>query len=194
MINKNNKKSRKSFKFKKINMSSKTKSILVTVVIIALIFLLLMGIRALMNQKKNNVEEGYEFVDVKWKSGGISLENGSMISDSKYMYSSEISVDTVFKINAEFGSNVSYMVFYYDDVGELLYVDNKTEGEKVVGYTSDYRKDISEISLEEGKTIDHVRVCVEWLSNDDEKLNYFERINLARQIDVIVAEESVEEE
>lgn len=180
----NNKFNKNSKKYRNTKMSNKTKSIFVTIGMILLIFALLAGIFTLINRKPT--EEGYESYKVTWKSGGINSEDGSMTIDKTYMYSSAIKVDTALLIRREYSSNVSYMVYYYNDIGELVYKDTEAT-------TSDYNKSIDEIPLDEGVVIDHARIVVEWLEDDNDELSIFERAKLANQINVYVAVETSEE-
>lgn len=177
---------------RKFKMSNKTKSILVTVGMILLIFGVLAGVYTIMNNKP--VEEGYESYKVTWKSGGINLENGAMEENKNFMFSSKIDVDTGLLIRRDYASNVSYMVFYYNNLGELVYADLKPENKETNGYTSDYVKSIDEIPVEEGVVIDHARIVCEWLQNDDDKLSIFERKKLSNKLDVYIAVETFENE
>ena len=192
MRNYNNKKTNKN------SMSNKTKSILVTIGMILLIFALVAGVYTLINPNKQvKTYEGFELVDVTWKNNGIDLETGEFVIDKGYMYSDEIKCESKLKIDRDFVSGISYVVFYYDYLGHLVLVDTNQESknEEFKGYTENYEKDVTSFELEEGKTIDHARILLKWLENDDDKLNLFERNNLKKSIHIYVAETpEVEEE
>ena len=186
-------------KNKNVNrMSNKTKSILVTIGMILLIFALVAGVYTLINPNKQvKTYEGFELVDVTWKNNGIDLETGEFVIDKGYMYSDEIKCESTLKIDRDFVSGISYVVFYYDSLGHLVLVDtnNESKNEEFKGYTGNYEKDVTSFELEEGKTIDHARILLKWLENDDDKLNLFERNNLKKSIHIYVEKVSeVEEE
>ena len=186
----------KNYKKKNYNdnnrkMSNKTKKILTTVVMILLIFGLLAGVFALINAK--TAEEGYDRYNVTWKSGGISTEDGAMVIDKAFMYSSAIEVDTALLIRREYASNVSYMVFYYNEVGEVVYMDLKPDDAETNGYTCDYLKSLDELPCDY-ESIDHARIVMQWTEDDDDELSYFERLDLSNKIRVYVAEETVKTE
>jgi len=170
-------------------MTRKTKSILVTILMIMLISALLLGVNALLNKSD---EEGFDKYNVTWKSGGID-DNGVMNNDEKFMYSSAINVDTVLLIRREFASNIAFKVYYYNDEGKLIYQDVNDEGTHDLSYTTDYKKSIDEIDVGEEK-VDHARIVIEWLENDDERLSFFERISLMDKIRVYVAHDDNAEE
>ena len=169
---------------RKTGMSNKTKSILVTIAMILLIFALLTGVSSMMNKK--NELEGFELQRVTWNSGRLNSEDGSMMIDKNFMYSSAIKCDTTLHITREFGSHVSYTVFYYDELGHLLFKD---EEPTIFNYT----KEIDSITVEDGKVIDHARIVCEWTEDDNAELSFVERIKLANQIKVYVAVETVDE-
>ena len=177
----------------KRKMSDKTKSVLVTIGMILLIFALLAGVYTLMN-KKDELEtfEGFEHFEVTWKQGGINAEDGSMVKDKKFMYSCEIPVESALKIRREYGSHVSFTVYYYNELGNLVYKDAEAT-------TSHYTKSIDDIKATDGYEdveIDHARIVIEWLQNDNDELNWFERNNLKKSINVYVTspvEDTVEE-
>lgn len=178
-----------NYRNKKI-MTDKTKSVLVTVGMILLIFALLVGVNTLMNKNNNGKAiEGYELVDVAWKNNGIDLETGSMVVNKGFMYSEEIECTTTLKIDRDFVSGISYVVFYYDSLGNLVYVDTneKSTSKDFKGYTKDYEKDVTTIELEDGESIDHARILMKWIEDDNDELNIFERNKLTKGLTVYVS-------
>ena len=174
-----NVKTNKKFK-NKIKMSNKTKSILVTVGMILLIFGVLVSINAIRNNNKNNnVPEGFESYKVTWKSGGINLEDGAMITDKAYMYSSAIEVGEELKIERDFNSGISFMVFYYNELGQMIYREDDF-------ITTNYSKLISEIPVEEGEVVHHARIVICSLNDDDGKLSALERFKLRNKLTIYV--------
>ena len=168
----------------KFQMSNRAKSIITTVLMIALIFGLLVGVNALFNKKP--VEEGYDLQKVTWKKGAINADDGSMMIDEGFMYSSVIPVDESLLIRTDFESHISYKIYYYDDEGNVVYKDVKPADKETEGYITDYKINIADIPVEEGVVIDHARIEVQWLEDDNDRLSYFERFKLSRAINVFV--------
>ena len=173
-------------------MSKKTKAVLITVGMILLIFGILVGANIIINRSNN--EEGFEKQKVTWELGAIDVESGNMIDDDGFMHSSKINVDTALMIRREYISNISYMVFYYNAVGELVYADVKPENKETNGYVSDYIKNISDIPVQGGEEVAYARVAFEWTNDDNDSLSFFERLDLQKKINVFVAVDSETEE
>ena len=183
--------SRKKFSFKKkYKMNNKKTSVILTIGMILLIFALLSGVYAIFkNNKESNEIEGYELCDVTWKRGTIDTITGEYVSNKEYLYSSIIKVDSVLKIKREFTSHISYIIYYYDELGNLVYVDDDKESTSNVfkGYKDNYEKNIDNFELEEGQVIDHARIVMKWLDNDDDELSIRERLMLKKKINVYVS-------
>ncbi|MBQ9069924.1 MAG: hypothetical protein IJY23_01075 [Clostridia bacterium] len=97
---------------------SKTKTIVTTIAIIAILVGAIAGVVALASGNKS--EEGYINVDPKFYIGGLNSDGEYVDAENSIYTRDAFECEESVKVILDFDSNVKYQVFFYDDVDEFI--------------------------------------------------------------------------
>lgn len=124
-------------------------------------------------------DDGYEKTVLDYDVGGITAEGVWDESVECALYTKEIIECTGIELCADFDSDISYTVFFYDENGKFVSSTKNTDLKLTVD------------SMPENAT--GVRIMIEPLNDDNGKIGLFEKIKYANQLSVRIRTTEVTE-
>lgn len=168
-------------KFKDFKQRVNWKTVLITVIAVALVAALGVTAVSLFN-KKDKDEDGFYTVDLDFHVGGLNADGTYKETDGSLYTREAIEADTV-KVALDFESNVKYALYFYDEFDEFV------SGGVELGKGS-------ETVVPEGAT--HFRLVItpiwgEDVDAEDQKITIFNKNSYIKQLTVSITDREATE-
>lgn len=156
-------------------MKRSTKKTLTTVGVVILAVVVITMLPSLFNFE--NDDSDFDKVNLTWDVGALD-ETGAYIEDDCALYTKDLIECTGVELCAEFDSNISYEVHFYEEDGTWI------------SMTANEGLQLTIDEMPEGAF--GIRIVIRPLNDDNDKISLFEKYTYASQLTVKIRTEEVE--